>query len=279
MCSYSSDRKYNLDRHNDKRHSDKNADDSLIDDKSNTNSKIKLFCQKCYKEYASTRRLKEHESKCDGIDCLTCSKCMKTFAHAQSKYNHMKSNKCEARSKVFYKNPNFEKKNEIINSNNKNTTINSHNTTNNTNNTNNIYNITINDFGKERTDHITIDKLMTILRSNNIIPEYIDAKHFNINFPENHNIKYEKNICYIKSKDNWQPIGIDRLSSTLLKNNTYEIARKYNESKDIIQNFIQNIDIIEYIEKKFDYLDLMTNKIKYKETLHDIKNIIKTSKL
>jgi hypothetical protein len=229
-----------------------------------------IYCQKCYKQYTSARYLNEHEEKCNGMDSLTCQKCMTTFAHKQSKYNHLKRNTCKAKSKLHYQNPNISH-------------VNSHNTTYNTNNTNNnnchnTYNITINDFGHERTDYITVDKLITILRSNNIIPNYIDCKHFNENFPENHNIKFENNVCYVRKKDKWQPITMDKLSSSLLQTNTNELAKKYNNAKDIIEGIIQNVDIMEYIEKKFDYLDLMTNKNKYKEALDDIKCLIKSNR-
>jgi hypothetical protein len=109
-----------------------------------------------------------------------------------------------------------------------------------------------------------MDKLIKILRSNNSIPNYIGTKHFDIEFPENHNIKFHKNICYIRKDHKWQPIAIDKLSSDLLQINTHELANKYNNAKTIIENIIQNVDIIEYIENKFDYLDLITNKNKYK---------------
>jgi hypothetical protein len=237
-----------------------------------TDEKPIMYCQKCYKQYTSARYLNEHQEKCDGMDSLTCQKCMTTFAHKQSKYNHLKRDNCKAKSKLHYQNPNISNISNISN-------INSHNTnTTNNNNCHNTYNITINDFGQERTDYITVDKLINILRSNNIIPNYIDCKHFNENFPENRNIKFENNVCYVRKQDKWQPITMDKLSSKLLQTNTNELAKKYNSAKDIIEGIIQNVDVMEYIEKKFDYLDLMTNKNKYKEALDDIKCLIKSNR-
>jgi ribosomal protein S19E (S16A) len=121
-----------------------------------------------------------------------------------------------------------------------------------------------------------VDRLVKILQTNNIIPNYIDTKHFDVRFPENHNIKFQNNMCYIRKQDKWQPIGIDRLSAVLLQTNSNELAKKYNDTREIFENIIQNVDMIEYIEKRFNYLDLMTNKNRYKETLDDIKNLIKT---
>lgn len=280
FCNYSTIKKYNFDRHCSNKHLidiDKIIHNQEIDKIMNEqNTDIKHhYCSKCYKEYTSRKYLNEHEQKCNGMDILTCPTCMTTFAHYQSKYRHIKKNNCTPKSKLHYQNPNISQ----VNSHNTYNTNNANNT-NNTNNTNcnNIYNITINDFGKERIDYITVDKLICILRSNNIIPNYIDCKHFNENFPENHNIKFENNVCYVRKHDKWQPITIDKLSSSLLQTNTNELAKKYNSAKDIIEGIIQNVDVMEYIEKKFDYLDLMTNKNKYKEALDDIKCLIKSNR-
>lgn len=291
-CNYSTMKKYNLDRHCDNKHLAEISYNEYLNELANSQQtqnikkeeKEKFYCSKCYKEYLSTKTLQQHEEKCSGIDIMTCPTCMTTFAHYQSKYRHMKRNNCKPKSQLHYQNPNIA---NMINSNNTNTynTTNNtnnnttnNNTTNNTNCHNNTYNIIINDFGKERTDYITLDKLIDILRSNNIVPNYIDIKHFNKNFPENRNIKYENNICYIRKQEKWQPITMEKLSSTLLQTNTNELANKYKNEKEAIENIIQNIDVMEYIEKRFDYLDLMTNKNKYKDALNDIKCLIKSNK-
>lgn len=36
-------------------------------------------CKKCNKEYKTTKYLINHEEKCNGLNILTCSKCMITF--------------------------------------------------------------------------------------------------------------------------------------------------------------------------------------------------------
>jgi hypothetical protein len=284
FCIYSTDRQYNLDRHCKNKHYQQ-----PINNIQNLEQK-QYYCQKCYKQYSTEKYAKDHEEKCNGFDVLTCQRCMTTFAHKQSKYNHIKRNKCKPKSIIHYKNPNITKlannlqtdlSNHIISPNiipiTNISNMNNHGNTNSLNtNCNNTYNIYINDFGKERTDYITVDRIVKILQTNNIIPSYIDTKHFDVQFPENQNIKFQNNMCYIRKQNKWQPIGIDRLSAVLLQTNTNELANKYNSTRQIFENIIQNVDMIEYIEKRFNYLDLMTNKNRYKETLEDIKNLLKT---
>jgi len=290
-CNYSTDRQFNLDRHCINKHFEE-INQSTEDAEQSMNNKT-FYCQKCFKKYSTERYAKEHEEKCDGFDVLTCQRCMTTFAHKQSKYNHTKRNNCKPKSRIYYKNPNIEKLPDNIQSELMNTEIppnmlsipsnlvysnnNRNNNSFNKNcNNNNTYNIYVNDFGKERTDYITVDKLVKILQTNNILPNYIDTKHFDVQFPENHNIKFQNNMCYIRKGEKWQAIGIDKLSAVLLQTNSNELSKKYNDARKVFENIIQNMDMIEYVEKKFDYLDLMTNKNRYKETLDDIKNLIKT---
>lgn len=208
----------------------------------NEDQEKEYYCKKCYKSFTSNRCIKSHEEKCNGIDNLTCPKCMKTFTSYQSKHVHIKRNNCKAISYEKYKNPNIH---------------------------------IINNYSNERIDYITIDKFIKILRSNNIIPTYIDYKHFNSDFPENNNILYKNNICYIKSDDKWISKNINTLATLLLRDNSHEIHKRYSESKNIIEDIIKNEDIIEYINKNSNYLDLQIDKIRYKKTIDDIKTIIK----
>jgi len=62
------------------------------------------------------------------------------------------------------------------------------NTTNNNNNTNNI--IVVNNYGKENTDYLTAEKIAQLLnRPYDSIQDLIKILHFNIEHPENHNVK------------------------------------------------------------------------------------------
>jgi hypothetical protein len=61
-------------------------------------------------------------------------------------------------------------------------------TNNNSNNTNNI--IVVNNYGKENTDYLTVDKIKSLLnRPYDSVQELIKMLHFNSEHPENHNVK------------------------------------------------------------------------------------------
>jgi hypothetical protein len=190
---------------------------------------------------------------------------MKTFSTRGNKSAHIKKNNCKARSIIHAVNPDV-KHNLYING----------------NNNNNTTTTIINNYGSERTDYITFDDMMRILlhSGNNIIPKYIEFKHFNKNFPENHNIKYERNNgCLIRKDGEWKLTNIDYLSNNLIDKNTSEIRKYYNNQKKDIEAKIKNIELIDFINKRFNYLDLSFNKDIYNSIKFEIKNIIKTTML
>jgi hypothetical protein len=82
----------------------------------------------------------------------------------------------------------------------------------------NIIYINVNNYGFMRTDDIIF-----LHSGNNIIPKYIEFKHFNKNFPENHNIKYEKN-------GEWKTTNINYLTKKL-----NEVHKYYNNQKNEIE--------------------------------------------
>ena len=53
-----------------------------------------LICKKCNKIYKTKKYLASHEVKCDGIDKLTCPRCMLSFATRQAKSKHILNKKC-----------------------------------------------------------------------------------------------------------------------------------------------------------------------------------------
>jgi hypothetical protein len=115
---------------------------------------------------------------------------------------------------------------------------------------------------------------------NTTIPKYIELKHFNKDFPENHNIKYEKNNdCYVKKNGEWKITNIDYLSKKLLNTNYNEINQFYYDKKEKIEENIQNIEIIDIIYKRLNYLDLQVNKKMYKDIRYEIKDMIRTTKI
>jgi hypothetical protein len=191
---------------------------------------------------------------------------MKNFSNTSNKSAHIKKNNCKAKSIIHAVNPDLKYNLYINGNNNNNTTI------------NNI----VNNFGSERTDYITFDDMMRIFlhSGDSIIPKYIEFKHFNKKFPENHNIKYENNSsCLIKAEGGWKLTNIDYLSNNLINKNSSEICRYYNNQKREIEEKIKNLELIEFINKRFNYLDLSINKDIYNIIKTEIKNIIKTKML
>ena len=222
-------------------------------------------CEKCNKIYKTKKYLIEHQIKCNGINSLTCPKCMKSFSTTCNKLKHIKKNNCKARSIIHI--DNNLKKDIYINGNNNN------NTTNNTT----INNTIINNFGSERTDYMIFDDMIKILNSgNNIIPKYIEYKHFNKDFPENHNIKYERNKgCLIKHNNKWNIANIDLITDKLINKNSKELLNYYNNKRTDIEDKIKNIEILEFIYSRLNYLDLHINKKLFDNIKFEIKNIIK----
>ena len=126
------------------------------------------------------------------------------------------------------------------------------------------------------------EDIMNILLKggNNIVPRYIEFKHFNDNFPENKNIKYEKNNrCLIRENGEWKYTNIEQLSNKLINKNSYELSKYYNNKKNNIEERIKDIDLIEFIYSRLNYLDLSINKNIYKDIKKEIKNIIKSTLL
>jgi len=183
-CEYKTKRKYDLNRHHNALHSKNTL--KIINEKNNIhieknnihiediNNTDDYICKKCNKSYKTKKSFLNHEKNCTGINSLTCPKCMKTFSHVNNKNKHIKINNCKAKSIIHYNKQDNDNNNIIINNN---IVIN-----------NNI----INNYGSERKDYITFEDIMDILlkSGNNIVPKYIEFKHFNDNFPENKNIKY-----------------------------------------------------------------------------------------
>lgn len=94
--------KSNLKKHCNAMHSDKvqetlneqitEVNEINLDDKKD----VPLYaCLKCAKQYKGIKYLMEHEKTCSGVDKMTCPRCKKTFKYQQSKFRHIKDNKCK----------------------------------------------------------------------------------------------------------------------------------------------------------------------------------------
>jgi hypothetical protein len=103
-------------------------------------------------------------------------------------------------------------------------------------------------------------------------------KHFNEKYPENHNIKYERNRgCIIRENYKWKYTNIDYLSNDLLNKNSNELRSYCNKEKDKIENEIRNLELIDFIYSRLSYLDLSMDKNIFKNIKIEIKNIIKST--
>jgi hypothetical protein len=240
------------------------------------------ICKKCNKIYNSNRYLIEHEKKCKGVDELTCPRCMISFTTRQNKYRHMKKNNCEPRSIMHARTPNPQnietQNNNIINNN----IENQYNTTNNIDNTINNNNntiININNYGNERLDYLTFDKMFSIFKNSNNIPTLLAKEiHFNNNFPENNNIKYEnEKTALIKKDDIFIYKNINNLVKQIINDKGHLMQKFALENKDKI---CLSMELDRYQELVQELLTLVLLKEPsefYKEQIENIKDLIKNN--
>ena len=105
FCEYETKRNYNLKRHCNVKHVIINTSGEK---KHNNCEKVQpeFICKKCNKIYKSNRYLINHEKNCNGLDDLTCPRCMISFTTKQGKSNHLKKKNCKPRSIKYARNPN-----------------------------------------------------------------------------------------------------------------------------------------------------------------------------
>ena len=283
FCNYITDRKYNLTRHYHNKHHDNlhNLDittheenvvineENVVQNEENVvqneeNVVLTHLCEKCNRIYKTIKYLIRHREKCNGVDNLTCPKCMKSFSNRSNKCNHIKRNSCKARSIVHARTPNVQ------------------NITNNIQNIEKQYNnnIYINNFGSERIDHISKDEIFKILTCGiNTIPLYIEKKHFDKKFPENNNITFtNENKCKVLEDNKWKEKDICILSSKLIHDNS-EVLLLYCEDNEIeLSNHIQNDEVFTHVNDKLIIIYNKSDSNKYNEVLAKIKELVKNSK-
>ena len=278
-CTYFSNRKYNLTKHINNKHTD-----IIINEKSvkNVNPNVKNvspektkdtedednLCCKCNKKYSSKRYLNKHEEKCKGIDGLTCLKCMVSFTTRAAKSRHIKRDSCKPRSIIHAREPKSQNvcDTKIINIQTQNNIQNN--------------NLIINNFGNERTDHITHQDIVKILMSGiNTLPMYIEKKHFDKKFPENNNIVYTKeNKCKVLEDNCWKEKDIGLLSSKLIQDNTQVLLLYCNKNEIKLSEEIMNDDLLESIKNKLIIIYNKSDNEKYNKIVNLLKDILKNSK-
>lgn len=283
FCEYQTKRKYDLKRHHNAKHDNNDVKQNITNQcqenvVANEENVVKIeenvvtneenvvpsyLCEKCNRMYKTLKYLQQHTEKCNGLDNLTCPKCMKSFSNRSNKCNHIKRNKCKARSIIHSRIPNVQ------------------NITNNFQNIEKQYNnFYINNFGSERIDHISKEEICKILTCGiNTIPLYIEKKHFDKNFPENNNITFtNENKCKVLEDNTWKEKDISILSSKLIHDNS-EVLLLYCEDNEIeLSKNIQNDEVFEHVKDKLIIIYNKADSNKYNEVLGKIKELVKNSK-
>ena len=306
LCNYSTNRKYDLKRHQNAIHNLRvpaksdflMPETNVMPKKTNvmpkkTNVMPKKtnvmpnenMCKKCNKVYKIKKSLIKHEENCKGVDELTCPRCMISFSNRHNKSNHIKRNTCKPRSIIHARVPNPQ---NIEPANNIDTQINNidiDNQTNNIDNQTNIQNqhinIYVNNYGKERTDYLDYDKMLAIFKKVYNIPTLLTKEiHFNEEFPENNNIKYhDAKSCLVKDDDEFIYKNLNVLIKELIKNKGRIMQNFAKQNKDEIC-IDMDLKIYEQIIQQLISLVLLTEPQEhYKEQIENIRDLINNSRI
>ena len=305
LCNYSTNRKYDLKRHQNAIHNLRvSAKSDFLMPEANVHPKKpnvhpkkpnvhpkkanvhpENMCKKCNKVYKIKKYLIEHEENCKGVDELTCPRCMISFSSRQAKANHIKRNTCKPRSIIHARVPNPQ---NIEPANNIDTQINNidiDNQTNNIDNQTNIQNqhinIYVNNYGKERTDYLDYDKMLAIFKKVYNIPTLLTKEiHFNEEFPENNNIKYhDAKSCLVKDDDEFIYKNLNVLIKELIKNKGRIMQNFAKQNKDEIC-VDMDLKIYEQIIQQLISLVLLTEPQEhYKEQIENIRDLINNSRI
>ncbi len=289
-CFYQTNKKYNLIRHQNAKHTydiiennklsingenvhpkeenvipkEENVipkEENVIHNKENVDSGF--ICNKCNKSYKTKKFLLMHEFKCNGLDDLTCPRCMISFATRQSKSKHIINNKCKPRSIVYAR--------KIMNKKGNGDNI-TNITINNINNVTNNY-ISVNNYGNERIDYLNYEKMLEIFKKKYDIPTLLTKEiHFNKEFPENNNIQFKnENNALIKKENEFILKDLNTLVNELINEKTSQMQKFAIENKE---NICLKMDTHLYE----DIIELLLNFILLKEPFGYYKNQIKNIK-
>lgn len=90
------------------------------------------------------------------------------------------------------------------------------------------------DFGKERIDYIKHPELlMTVLTQKpETLLRYIKVKHFDIHFPENHNVRYNEGTFLIRYNGTWNIIFQDDVVDKLYESAFADITKFLNSNQE-----------------------------------------------
>ena len=248
VCLFCSNQKNDYNRHLKTNKHLRNTSNSLIPMVMNTNE---------HKMNTNEHKMNtnEHKMNTNNEKLYTCELCCETFNTKASKRRHYlhycKENTSIMKNKI--KTLEKEKKKlekQIVKMMDKVGTIN--NTTN--NNTNNI--IVVNNYGKENTDYLTVEKIKKLLnRPYDSVQELIKMLHFDVNHPENHNVKITN------KKEPYALVWNDPI---------WELRKKKSVVKDLVDKGFMMIDTTH------DNINETNNKyIKFQDNFEDNASNIK----
>jgi hypothetical protein len=160
-----------------------------------------------------------------------------------------------------------EKFTKVTNNNNNNNNDNSKNKT------VNITNITVNEFGSEKKEYISLKKKIQYIKEiYKCIPKYLEELHFNPNHPENQNVKWpnkKEDFCQVIENSKWvykdkddtytklKDQAFDELSGTYREHiNRFE-PRKQDRFEEFIEKYeAENKKLNKDLDKDIDILFL-----------------------
>ena len=237
-----------------------------------------LICKKCNKIYKTKKCLIQHENNCNGVDDLTCPRCMISFCSRQAKSNHIKRDTCKPRSIIHARYPNPQNIQTVKVVNNIETQINNNtNIEKQINTTNNIY---INNYGNERLDYLNYEKLIEILKTGYDVPRLLTKElHFNKKFPENNNIQYKNDTnALIKKDDEFILKDLNTLAEELVNEKTSQMQKFAEENKDDICLKMENRKYQDIVDLLLQFILLKEPQEHYKKQITKIKDMIKNTK-
>ena len=320
-CNYNTKRKYDLKRHHNSIHNNikKINEENVIPNKENVtpnkenvtpneenvtpnqekvslneknenfNKKISnciLFCKKCKKNYKTKKHLLQHEFKCNGIDDLTCPRCLISFSNRHSKSRHIKRNNCiyQIRSINYTSNSNIPTNNihqlnlgniktqnniEIKNYIEKQENI----------ETQNNISLYINNYRSERLDYLNYEKMLEIFKKSYDIPSILTKQiHFNKDIPENNNIFYSnEKTSLVKMQGDFMIRTLNNSIRELI-NEKSELMQKFaKENKKHICLKMDPCKYEEIIDKLLTFMLLQEPSELYKKQMEIIRDLIRNS--
>jgi hypothetical protein len=193
----------------------------------------RVKCESCYKTFTSTRTLESHRNICQALQHpFQCPKCKVILSNQPSKSRHMKTcgalgeiTGCSTQSNISITNNIQSQQNILIGR-------------------DLVTNIVINNVGEERIDHMSPDFLDQCVKSlyGKGVCKLLELKHFNMNVPENHNVRMhsaKRKQVKLRENNQWKIHSNNVAFDKLITSGCDDLQRHYINSH-IIDEDIQD---------------------------------------